>query len=48
MFSKIFVDTLIKKKQKNFLIYQEIQMEAVAKSYIRKDFLINEEGLPNI
>jgi hypothetical protein len=36
-----------KKENKIFLIYKEIQMGAVAKSYIRKGFLIHEEGLPN-
>jgi hypothetical protein len=34
--------TLIKEK-KIFLIYKEIQKGAVAKSYMRKDFLIYEE-----
>jgi hypothetical protein len=43
MFSKIFVGTLIKKKKKIFLINKEIQMGAVAKSYMRKNFLIYEE-----
>jgi hypothetical protein len=32
-----------KKEKKNFLIYKEIQNGAVAKSYIRKGFLIYEE-----
>ncbi len=32
-----------KKEKKIFLIYKEIQMGAVAKSYMRKDFLIYEE-----
>jgi hypothetical protein len=32
-----------KKENKIFLIYKEIQMGAVAKSYMRKGFLINEE-----
>jgi hypothetical protein len=32
-----------KKEKKIFLIYKEIQMEAVAKSYMRKGFLIYEE-----
>ncbi len=32
-----------KKEKKNFLIYKEIQMGAVAKSYMRKGFLIYEE-----
>ncbi len=35
--------SLIKKKIKFFFIYYEIQMEAVAKSYMRKGFLIYEE-----
>jgi hypothetical protein len=34
--------TLIKENQ-IFLIYREIQSEAVAKSYMRKGFLIHEE-----
>ncbi len=32
-----------KKRNKIFLIYKEIQLGAVAKSYRRKDFLIYEE-----
>jgi hypothetical protein len=32
-----------KKENKIFLIYKEIQMGAVAKSYMRKGFLISEE-----
>ena len=36
------IRTLIKRKE-NFLTYKEIQMGAVAKSYKRKGFLINEE-----
>ncbi len=32
-----------KKENKIFLIYKEIQSEAVAKSYMRKGFLIYEE-----
>jgi hypothetical protein len=32
-----------KKENKVFLIYKEIQMGAVAKSYMRKGFLIYEE-----
>jgi hypothetical protein len=32
--------TLIKKEPKIFLIYMESQMGSVAKSYMRKDFLI--------
>jgi hypothetical protein len=35
--------TLIKKKIKFFLIYNEIQSGAVAKSYMRRGFLIYEE-----
>jgi hypothetical protein len=35
--------TLIKKNIKFFLIYKEIQTGAVAKSYMRKGFLICEE-----
>jgi hypothetical protein len=35
--------TLIKNKIKLFLIYTEIQSGAVAKSYMRKGFLIHEE-----
>jgi hypothetical protein len=35
--------TLIKKKIKFSLIYKEIQSGAVAKSYMRKGFLIYEE-----
>jgi hypothetical protein len=35
--------TLIKKKINFFPIYKEIQSGAVAKSYMRKDFPINEE-----
>jgi hypothetical protein len=35
--------TLIKKEKKIFLIYKEIQSGAVAKSYMRKGFLIYEE-----
>ena len=35
--------TLIKKKRKFFLIYKEIQNGAVAKSYMKKGFLIYEE-----
>ncbi len=37
-----FFPTLIKKKKK-FLIYREIQSGPVAKSYMRKGFLIYEE-----
>ncbi len=36
-------NALIKKKTKFFLIYKEIQMASVAKSYMRKSFLIYEE-----
>jgi hypothetical protein len=32
-----------KKENENFLIYKEIQNGAVAKSYVRKGFLIYEE-----
>jgi hypothetical protein len=32
-----------KKENQTFLIYNEIQSGAVAKSYMRKDFLIYEE-----
>jgi hypothetical protein len=35
--------TLIKKEKKIFLIYKEIQEGAVAKSYIRKGFLVYDE-----
>jgi hypothetical protein len=35
--------TLIKKKNKIFLIYKEIQSGAVAKSYMGKGFLLYEE-----
>ncbi len=35
--------TLIKKCNKVFLTYKEIQMRAVAKSYMTKGFLIYEE-----
>ncbi len=34
---------LIKKEKKIFLIYKEIQIGEVAKSYMRKGFLIYEE-----
>jgi hypothetical protein len=37
------LDTLIKKENQIFLIYKEIQNGAVAKSYMRKGFLIYEE-----
>ncbi len=36
-------ETLIKKEKQSFLIYKEIQSGAVAKSYMRKGFLIYEE-----
>jgi hypothetical protein len=36
-----------KKDKKNFLIYKEIQMGSVAKSYMRKGFLIYEEMRKN-
>jgi hypothetical protein len=39
----MFVFALIKKKNQIFLIYKEIQSEAVAKSYMGKGFLIYEE-----
>jgi hypothetical protein len=39
---------LIKKENKIFLIYKEIQSGAVAKSYMRKGFLIYEEKCANI
>jgi hypothetical protein len=35
--------SLIKKKEKKILIYKEIQSGEVAKSYMRKGFLIYEE-----
>jgi hypothetical protein len=35
--------TLIKKENRIFLIYKDIQMAAVDKSYMRKGFLIYEE-----
>jgi hypothetical protein len=37
------LSTLIKKEIKIFLVYKEIQMGAVAKSYMRKGFLMYEE-----
>jgi len=37
------LSTLIKKKKKKILIYKEIQSGAVAKSYMRKGFLIYED-----
>jgi hypothetical protein len=40
---KVPVRTLIKKENKIFLITKEIQNGAVAKSYMRKAFLIYEE-----
>jgi hypothetical protein len=40
---QIVLATLIKKKDKIFLIYNEIQIGLVAKSNIRKGFLIYEE-----
>jgi hypothetical protein len=36
------------KKGKIFLIYKEVQKGAVANPYMRKGFLIYEEGLINI
>ncbi len=41
--SLVMYYTLIKKKTKFFLIYKVIQMRSVAKSYMRKGFLIYEE-----
>jgi hypothetical protein len=38
----------LRKKNKNFLIYKEIQNGAVAKSYMRKGFLIYEEAVSYI
>jgi hypothetical protein len=35
--------TMIKKEKKYFLRYKDIQMGAVAKSYMKKGFLIYEE-----
>ncbi len=40
-----YVVTLIKKENQIFLIYKEIQSGAVAKSYMRKGFLIYGEML---
>ncbi len=40
---KTSVCTLIKNKNKIFLIYREIQIGSGAKSYMRKGFLIYEE-----
>jgi hypothetical protein len=37
-----------KKEEKNFLIQKEIQIGSVAKSYMRKGFLIYEEMHKNI
>jgi hypothetical protein len=37
------IRALIKKKNQIFLIYKEIQSGAVAKSYMRKGFLIYEK-----
>ncbi len=39
----IMLTTLIKKKRKCFIIFKEIQMGSVAKTYMRKGFLIYEE-----
>jgi hypothetical protein len=39
----VFKGTLIKKKNEIFLVYKAIQMGSVAKSYMRKGFLIYEE-----
>ncbi len=41
--SLMIVCTLIKKEDGIFLIYKEIQTGSVAKSYMRKGFLIYEE-----
>jgi hypothetical protein len=38
-----YTSTLIKKEKEIFLMSKEIQMGAVAKSYMRRDFLIYEE-----
>jgi hypothetical protein len=38
------IDALIKKENKIFLLYKEIQKGAVAKSYLRKGFLKYEEN----
>ncbi len=40
--------SLKKKEKKIFLINKEIQMEAVAKSFMRKGFLIYEERRKNL
>ncbi len=40
--------TLIKKENQIFLIYKEIQMGAVAKSYMRKGFLLYMRKRANI
>jgi hypothetical protein len=40
---KLFTAHTDKKENKIFLIYKEIQSGAVAKSYMRKGFLIYEE-----
>jgi hypothetical protein len=42
-YRNIFVPLIDKKQNKIFLIYKEIQKGAVAKSYMRKGFLIYEE-----
>ncbi len=42
-FTALFQLTLIKKKRKFFSIYKDIQNGAVAKSYMRKGFLMYEE-----
>jgi hypothetical protein len=41
--SLMLLPTLIKKEDQIFLIYKKIQSGAVAKSYIRKSFLIYEK-----
>jgi hypothetical protein len=41
--TKLFLYCTDKKENPIFLIYREIQSGAVAKSYMRKGFLLNEE-----
>jgi hypothetical protein len=43
LYRNLFTGTLIKKENQIFLICKEIQNGAVAKSYMRKGFLIYEE-----
>ncbi len=43
MSSGMFFHCTVKKENKTFLLYKEIQKGAVAKSYMRKGFLIYEE-----